>query len=113
MYYALAGQSYWATPSGGLEEGETFCAAAIRELREETGIEVGTVTGPVANRRVSLTLPCAERVLAKFCNPDCTPSDTWLALRYATSCVLQYRTRSLKSPGPTRTGPHAQLLNPP
>jgi ADP-ribose pyrophosphatase YjhB (NUDIX family) len=29
---ALAGHDYWATPGGGLEEGETFEAAAVREL---------------------------------------------------------------------------------
>jgi len=29
---ALDGRDYWATPGGGLEEGETFEAAAIREL---------------------------------------------------------------------------------
>ncbi|WP_259741050.1 NUDIX domain-containing protein, partial [Pseudomonas poae] len=27
---ALAGRNYWATPGGGLEDGETFHAAAIR-----------------------------------------------------------------------------------
>lgn len=54
---ALAGENYWATPGGGLEDGETFHAAAIRELREETGIQVNTVVGPLADRRFSMLLP--------------------------------------------------------
>ena len=61
---ALAGRKYWATPGGGLEDGETFHAAAIRELREETGIQVNTVVGPVADRRFSMLLPSGETVLA-------------------------------------------------
>ena len=61
---ALAGTSHWATPGGGLEPGEAFHAAAIRELYEETGIRVGAVAEPVAHRRVSLTLPCGEEVMA-------------------------------------------------
>jgi 8-oxo-dGTP pyrophosphatase MutT (NUDIX family) len=34
------GGGYWHTIAGGLEPGETFLAAALRELREETGLEV-------------------------------------------------------------------------
>ena len=60
----LAGQNYWATPGGGVEAGETFADAAIRELREETGIKVQAVAAPLANRRFPLMLPCGETVLA-------------------------------------------------
>jgi 8-oxo-dGTP diphosphatase len=59
---ALAGQEYWATPGGAVEEGETFEQAAIRELEEETGIRVQAV-GPEAGRReFVLQLPDGERV---------------------------------------------------
>ena len=61
---ALAGTSYWATPGGGLEQGETFHAAAVRELYEETGIKIETFEEPVADRRVSLLLPNGETVIA-------------------------------------------------
>lgn len=37
---------FWITPGGGLEPGESFAAAACRELREETGI-VAAKLGPV------------------------------------------------------------------
>ncbi len=61
---ALAGESHWATPGGGLEPGETFHAAAVRELYEETGIQVSALAEPVADRRVSLILPSGEAVVA-------------------------------------------------
>lgn len=41
------GTNWWATPGGGLEEGEKSRDAAIRELREEAGISVDAVEGPL------------------------------------------------------------------
>ncbi|MFN2466484.1 MAG: NUDIX hydrolase [Candidatus Dormibacteria bacterium] len=41
------GTNWWATPGGGLEEGERSKAAAIRELVEEAGIEVDDLEGPL------------------------------------------------------------------
>jgi len=42
--------SYWHVVAGGLEEGETFGAAAVRELREETGLSAEGQVHPLRRR---------------------------------------------------------------
>lgn len=61
---ALAGDDYWATPGGGLEHGETFEVAAIRELHEETGIVVSQIGTSLRESAFPLRLPSGEMVTA-------------------------------------------------
>lgn len=50
----VPGVSWWMTPGGGVDPGETELEAAVRELAEETGIAVTAdqLRGPVARREV-------------------------------------------------------------
>jgi 8-oxo-dGTP pyrophosphatase MutT (NUDIX family) len=51
----LPGTLWWVTPGGGLDPGETFEQAAVRELEEETGLvaAVGDLLGPIGHRTVT------------------------------------------------------------
>lgn len=62
---ALAGQEYWATPGGEVESCETFTEAAIRELREETGMVVTSVGDPITQREFTMQLPDGEDVVSE------------------------------------------------
>ena len=59
----LAGQDFWGTPGGGVEDGETLEQAALRELVEETGLRRESVGSEVARREVALQLPDGEHVV--------------------------------------------------
>ncbi len=60
----LAGQDFWATPGGGVEEGETLEQAALRELFEETGLRLDDLGAEIAHREVVLQLPDGEHAIS-------------------------------------------------
>ena len=80
------GRSFWATPGGEIDPGETFAAAAIRELFEETGVRVDDVGAEVAQRTFVMQLPDGEHVMAdeRFfvvrANGEAVSREHWTAL---------------------------------
>lgn len=61
---ALEGKSYWATPGGALKCDESFEAAAVRELHEETGIDVQSIGRCMARKEFLWQMSDGEHVLA-------------------------------------------------
>lgn len=51
--FGQASGTWWFPPGGGVEGDETDEEAAIRELREETGLHVADVGPPIGTRRAT------------------------------------------------------------
>jgi len=58
------GQVFWATPGGGLEPGEDYRTAALRELHEEVGLLLEDVGREIAKRIAQFALSSGEFVEA-------------------------------------------------
>lgn len=60
----LAGVEYWGVPGGGVEPGESYAAAACRELTEETGIRLDDPGPKRAESSYPFRLSSGEEVAA-------------------------------------------------
>lgn len=58
----LAGRTFWATPGGEVDPGESFEEAACREMLEETGQRIEDPGPQIARRRVTFPLASGELV---------------------------------------------------
>ena len=89
---ASSGSRLWVTPGGGLEAGETYEDAAVRELLEETGIAVSSVGELIWTRNKVLDgvlfperhflVRCADVDLVTENNPDLNEHSLTLGVRW-------------------------------
>jgi len=86
-------QDRWSFPGGSVEEGETLLQAALRELKEETGLEA-PVAEPWASETITVGSGAGDKTWRVTCflipclgAPDPTPSDEcaaeWVPLEEA------------------------------
>ena len=67
----------WAPPSGGVEPGETIAECAIREVREEAGIEVRpeAVVAVLSGEDYTVTYPNGDKLATVTTVFRCQPMD--------------------------------------
>lgn len=63
FHFTLPNRTFWATPGGGLNDGENFEQAARRELWEETGHVVQDAGPQVGAREFPMQLPDGSYVV--------------------------------------------------
>ncbi len=61
LEHPVSGGSWWVTPGGGVDDGESDEQALQRELREEAGLDVAAA-GPVVHEREH-TFPWGSRII--------------------------------------------------
>ncbi len=98
-------QRFWVTPGGGLEAGESYADAAVRELFEETGVVVGNVGEPIWTRQkvVDGVLFLEQHFLVRCDgfevivgeNPDATEQALTLGMRFWSLEDLQASTETI------------------
>jgi ADP-ribose pyrophosphatase YjhB (NUDIX family) len=91
--HCLNRQVWWCLPGGGVRPGESPAQAALRELREECGVDgmivrqVGSVTDPPYTEACTFVVDIGAQAPRRGRDPELSPDDQilvdvrWLALR--------------------------------